>query len=294
MSEAAPPGGPGHAEDPTGIEQAAAYWSTQAARYERWGDLAHADARYRGAWTDALAALAGHPARDGTTPRRVVDVGTGTGELALLLAHMGHRVTGFDIAPGMLRHARSGIAAAGPLAGSVTVAGAESTRLPLAGGTVDLVISRMVFWALADPAAALREWRRVLAPGGRIVVVDALHFAPPATVVGRARHRAGQLFWTALSRADRRRGAVTGRTGPARPASPGAGWRSVDEPAGLFTAAGLTGARVGWLDDVAAAHRRTAPLRWRLAGLLPRFYILTWPHGDHGELPSPPRTEASR
>ncbi|MDT0345720.1 class I SAM-dependent methyltransferase [Streptomyces litchfieldiae] len=285
------PGGNAETTGTTEIDRAAAYWSTQAARYERWGDLAHGHPRYRAAWRDALGALAGHPARDGTAPLRVADVGCGTGELTLLLARMGHHVSGYDIAPGMLERARAAIASAGPPpqaggppAGTAEVTVAESRDLPLAAGTADLVTSRMAFWAVPDPVAALREWRRVLAPGGRIVVIDALHFAPPATAAGRARHRAERAFWGVLGRIDRRRrrGSRTGPPAPARPPTPGAAWRSVDEPAGLFAAAGLAGVRVGWLDEVAAAHRRTAPLRWRLAGLLPRFYTLTWQATEGG------------
>ncbi|WP_344286749.1 class I SAM-dependent methyltransferase [Streptomyces synnematoformans] len=276
-------------DGPSGVDRAAAYWTSQAARYDRWGDLAHGHPRYRNAWQDALGALAGHPARDGTTPLRVADVGCGTGELALLLAEMGHHVTGYDIAPGMLERARINAAAAGPLPGTAEVAAAESRDLPLGAGTADLVTSRMAFWALPDPVAALREWRRVLAPGGRIVVIDALHFATPATGAGRARHRAERAFWSVVGRLDRRRGSRAGPSpafgrgdpplasvAPVRPATPGVAWRSVGEPAAVFAAADLTGVRVGWLDEVAAAHRSTAPLRWRLAGLLPRFYSLTW------------------
>ncbi len=262
------------------VDRAAAYWSSQADRYQRWGDLAHGHPVYREAWTDVLGRLAGHPARDGSGPRRVADVGCGTGELALLLAAMGHRVTGYDIAPGMLDRAWAAIAAAGPLAGTAAVERAESGSLPLAEGSVDLVISRMSFWALPDPVAALREWRRMLAPGGRVVVIDALHFAAPTSAADRARHLVGRVFWTVVGRFDRRRGATTA---PTRPATPGSGWRSVDEPASQFAAAGLTGVRIGWLDEVAAAHRATAPVRWRLAGLLPRFYVLTWLPDDREE-----------
>jgi ubiquinone/menaquinone biosynthesis C-methylase UbiE len=259
------------------VDRAAAYWSSQADRYQRWGDLAHGHPAYREAWTDALGRLAGHPVRDGSAPRRVADVGCGTGELTLLLAAMGHRVTGYDIAPGMLDRARAAITAVGTVAGTAEVERAESRNLPLAAGSVDLVVSRMSFWALPDPVAALREWRRVLAPDGRIVVIDALHFAAPTSAAGRVRHVVGRAFWTVVGRFDRYRGTAPA---PARPATPGAGWRSVAEPASQFAAAGLTGVRVGWLDAVAAAHRRTAPPRWRLAGPLPRFYTLTWLAGD--------------
>ncbi|MGH8908191.1 MAG: class I SAM-dependent methyltransferase [Egibacteraceae bacterium] len=42
-----------------------------------------------------------------------------------------------------------------------------------------MAVSRMVLWTLYDPPRALLEWRRVVSPGGRIVVIDGLWFATP-------------------------------------------------------------------------------------------------------------------
>lgn len=98
-------------------------------------------------------------------PRRVLDVGCGTGQLAARL----HRalpkaeVVGCDFSRGMLRHARSRDPAVGWLQG-------DAQRLPLRGGHFDALVSTEAFHWFPDAAAALAEFHRVLAPGGRLLV----------------------------------------------------------------------------------------------------------------------------
>lgn len=101
--------------------------------------------------------------------QRLADVGTGTGAVALLLAGLGHHVTGLDLTPAMLDVARRKAAALGL---EVEFVQGDAAQLPLADGAVDGVISRHLLWTLPDPTAALHEWRRVTRPGGTIAVLD--------------------------------------------------------------------------------------------------------------------------
>lgn len=96
----------------------------------------------------------------------VLDPGCGTGWQAagLRRAAPGVAVLGVDLSAGMLDRARR--AGAGPLLQ------ADATRLPLAAGSVDLVVTRGVLHHLPDVVAALAEWRRVLRPSGAVVVVS--------------------------------------------------------------------------------------------------------------------------
>ena len=107
--------------------------------------------------------LLGRPVRAGEV---VLDPGCGTGWQAAGLARAlpGARVIGVDLSAGMLAKARA--AGAGPLAQ------ADAARLPLAAGSVDLVVTRGVLHHLPDVVAALAEWRRVLRPGGAVVIVS--------------------------------------------------------------------------------------------------------------------------
>jgi SAM-dependent methyltransferase len=98
---------------------------------------------------------------------RVVDVGCGTGNAALLAAAHGARVTGVDPAQRLLEVAREQ-AAAREL--DATFVLAEAAALPLEDGAVDVVLSVFGVIFASDPPAAAAEITRVTAPAGRIVL----------------------------------------------------------------------------------------------------------------------------
>jgi ubiquinone/menaquinone biosynthesis C-methylase UbiE len=101
-------------------------------------------------------------------------VGSGTGFLALILAQLGHRVTGVDLADGMLATARAKAAALTGWAAPPAFVKGDATDPPVPPESVDVVISRHVLWTLPDPARAFAAWRRVLRPGGRAIAIDGL------------------------------------------------------------------------------------------------------------------------
>lgn len=146
-----------------------AYWNWRGPSYDsqpghgdRMGTTEHA------AWVEAIRSLL-PPA-----PADVLDVGTGTGFLAFVAHEVGHRVTGIDLAEGMLEVARERVAAkGGPTFG---LGDAVAPDFPAA--SFDAVISRHVVWTLRDPEEAFRNWLRVLRPGGRFVAIDAFWFTP--------------------------------------------------------------------------------------------------------------------
>lgn len=106
-------------------------------------------------------------------PADVLDVGTGSGHVAFLLAGLGHRVTGIDLADGMLEIARER-AAATPGGPRILTGDAVAPDLP--AGSFDAVVGRYVMWTLRDPAAAVRNWMRLLRPGGVVAMVDSTWF----------------------------------------------------------------------------------------------------------------------
>ena len=136
-------------------------WDAEAARFDDQPDHGLPDPATRRAW----AALLDHhlPA----PPSDVVDLGCGTGTLALLLAEAGHRVRGLDLAPAMVARARA--KAAGQ---AVEVVEGDAADPPYPAGSCDVVLSRHVLWALPDPSAALARWVALLRPGGRLVLVE--------------------------------------------------------------------------------------------------------------------------
>ena len=100
----------------------------------------------------------------------VLEVGLGTGGLLPALAARGTRVIGVDHSPAMLDEARRRLALAG-LAGIELRLG-EMTHLPLPDDEVGCAVANMVLHHAADPAAVLREFWRVLAPGGVLILAD--------------------------------------------------------------------------------------------------------------------------
>lgn len=124
-------------------------WARQSATYDDgFGALA---AGVHGAMLDAAA---GH---------RLLDVGCGTGRLASAAAGRGARVTATDVVHDMV--ARTAVAVPGS-----HVLRAALPHLPFLDGAFDAAVGAFVVNHVADPPAALRELRRVVRPGGRVVL----------------------------------------------------------------------------------------------------------------------------
>jgi len=98
-------------------------------------------------------------------PRRILDAGSGPPQRALAKRYRSSQVIALDFSLGMLRSARSWFPF---LNRDLRICG-DLERLPVGGATVDLVWSNMALHWVADPAAALREFERVLAPQGLLM-----------------------------------------------------------------------------------------------------------------------------
>jgi len=105
----------------------------------------------------------------------VVDVGSGAGFDSLIASRLvgpSGQVIGFDMTPEMIKKARDGAAAMGVANVEFREGLAES--LPLPDSFADVVISNGVLNLTLDKAETLREWHRILKPGGRLQVGDIL------------------------------------------------------------------------------------------------------------------------
>ena len=101
---------------------------------------------------------------------RLVDVGTGTGRMIALFGPAAQHALGVDRSPEMLRLARVKLAEAGLTAAELRQG--DMYALPLGAGSADTVILHQVLHFAQQPAAAVAEAARLLAPGGRLLVVD--------------------------------------------------------------------------------------------------------------------------
>lgn len=129
----------------------------------------------------------------------VLDVGTGTGVVAITAAGAGAKVTGIDLTPSLLDVAREN-ARIGGLHSAEWIEG-DAEQLPFPDAHFDVVVSQFGHIFAPRPEVAVSEMRRVLRPGGRL----AFSSWPPEHFVGR-------LF------------AFVARNGPASPAAPPQEW----------------------------------------------------------------------
>ncbi len=121
----------------------------------------------------------------------LLDIGTGTGRVLELFGRHGVKGIGIDSSVDMLRVARANLAKAN--LPNAYVRQGDMYRLPWDEPVFGAVVIHQVLHFADDPAAVLAEAARVLAPGGRIVVVD---FAPHAQDELRARHAHRRLGFT--------------------------------------------------------------------------------------------------
>lgn len=104
------------------------------------------------------------------TCRRLLEVGVGTGSLLADLRRLADEVIGVDHSLPMLEQARRRVAAEGLV--GVDLRLGEMTRLPLPNDAVEAAVLNMVLHHAPQPPAVLTELRRILTPGGILVIAD--------------------------------------------------------------------------------------------------------------------------
>ncbi|MEG0821742.1 MAG: class I SAM-dependent methyltransferase [Burkholderiaceae bacterium] len=156
-------------------------------RFESFGRAADDDAGIAGWSANGLATRLRAFEREFASQvkgRTWLDVGCGAGTYSRWLAARGAQVIGLDYSqPSLLKAARL------PANAGLTLAAADATRLPLPAACADGALLFGVLQALASPAPALAELRRVLRPGAELWL-DALNSRSAAARTLAARERA--------------------------------------------------------------------------------------------------------
>jgi SAM-dependent methyltransferase len=137
-------------------------WDAQAATFDDEPDHGLHDPLVHDAWLSLLRSVLP------PVPGRVADLGCGTGSLSLLLAAEGYAVDGVDFSAEMVRRATSKV---GSYPGTSFVVG-DAGDPPLPEGAYDVVLCRHVLWTLPGQAEVLARWTALLAPEGRLVLVE--------------------------------------------------------------------------------------------------------------------------
>ena len=133
------------------------YWDRRAHTYDRSPGHSPKDREIE-VWKKILKEKI-----EGNDKSCVLDVGTGTGFLSIMLTEMGFNVVGLDISREMLRKAREKAKEM-----HIEFVQGDAENLPFKTESFDAVVNRAVLWTLPDPERALAEWKRVLKSGGRL------------------------------------------------------------------------------------------------------------------------------
>lgn len=153
---------------------AQAYFRKHAADWDRIRTLYVSETAVEAAIRAAL---------DGSPFKVFVDLGTGTGRMLELFAGRYQRGLGLDVNQSMLAYARSRLKTAGLAHAEVRHGDVYDLALP--DGVADGVVIHQVLHYLSEPALAVREAARIVAPGGRLLIVD---FAPHEIESLREKH----------------------------------------------------------------------------------------------------------
>jgi ubiquinone/menaquinone biosynthesis C-methylase UbiE len=120
---------------------------------------------------------------------KILDAGAGTGFLSILLAKMGYNVVGVDISEKMLERAKE---KAEENAVKVDFRIGDAQSLPFKDEFFDAIVNRAVLWTLPDPENAIREWKRLLKPEGKLCLF--LHEPHARGVSQTLRRQIGNLL----------------------------------------------------------------------------------------------------
>lgn len=149
------------------ISEIQRYWTDRCHSYSE-ENIAEMNSWKREAWRRQILDHA--PKGD---PLRILDIGTGPGFFAINLALAGHQVWAVDVTEHMLGHARLNADTCGA---KVNFRLQNGDHLEFEDGSFDLVVNRNVLWNFEHPLQGLKEWKRVLRSGGRMIYFDCNHY----------------------------------------------------------------------------------------------------------------------
>lgn len=148
------------------LNQIEEYWSGRAKGYSQVNQQELATEQKEKWWENLREYLPKGKPED----IKILDVGTGPGFFAILLAQKGYQVTAVDYTEEMLREAQAN---AGAFKDKIVWRQMDAQNLEFQEDSFDVVVSRNLTWNLEKPEKAYEEWMRVLKKGGRLLNYDA-------------------------------------------------------------------------------------------------------------------------
>jgi 2-polyprenyl-3-methyl-5-hydroxy-6-metoxy-1,4-benzoquinol methylase len=145
------------------LEETREIWDKEAANFDNEADHGLGQAHVRAAWKNLLeSALPGKELG-------ILDIGCGTGSLSILLAELGHTVTGVDLSPAMIALAE---AKAKKAQQSIRFQVMDAAFPEFPSQQFDAIICRHLLWTLPEPEQVLQRWTKLVKPEGRLLLIE--------------------------------------------------------------------------------------------------------------------------
>ncbi|MDD3219062.1 MAG: methyltransferase domain-containing protein [Lachnospiraceae bacterium] len=152
------------------MEEIDEYWTNRAEGYSKVNKEELAT-RQKEKWLKVIQEkIHGHFPDRVAEELKVLDIGTGPGFFAIIMANAGYQVTAVDYTQAMLEEAKEN---AGDLADKITFLQMDGQQLEFEEESFDVIISRNLTWVLKAPDQAYSSWRKVLKTGGLMLNFDA-------------------------------------------------------------------------------------------------------------------------
>ena len=149
--------------DEKGLQTSRLYWNNLASSFDDEPDHGLHDPIVLKTWTEFLRTSLPY------TNATLLDIGCGTGSLSVVLAELGHKVTGIDLSPAMISIAQNKATKLG-LEIAFHVKDAASFQ-PL-NEQFDAIVCRHLLWTLPEPRQVLQRWAACLKPKGRLILIE--------------------------------------------------------------------------------------------------------------------------
>lgn len=145
------------------LQESQQYWDDLASTFDNEPDHGLRDSVIRETWTEFLKTWL--PQTNAT----ILDIGCGTGSLSIVLAGLGHKVTGIDLSPSMISLAEAKAATQGL---QIEFEVMDAAFPQLSYRHFDVIICRHLLWALPEPKQVLQRWIEFLSQKGRLVLIE--------------------------------------------------------------------------------------------------------------------------
>jgi ubiquinone/menaquinone biosynthesis C-methylase UbiE len=187
----------------------------------------------------------------------ILDVGCGTCEMGLLLAQLGHNVTGLDLSEKMLEKARVK-AMSNELDMIFSLGDAENP--PFEDNQFDIIINRHVLWTLPHPEIALKSWNRILKNGGMAIIIDGVW--NDSSIETRIRRLCTELCTLIIDRKNPRKGYYPKEINSILPHPHGTALEKTIE---YSKTAGFNNIQSIYLDDIIDIQKKVMSFRNRIS-----------------------------